>query len=226
MKPANHSTGLITLSGLVCVSVLTGLAYFKVQTIAQTAASPQMQASARPLPATTKPVIAGKQTWKELSTTQKKVLQPLQAEWDRIDGLNQAKWLQIANRFVSLKPDEQKRIQKRMELWAALSPEQKQIARLNYSRTKKIETAQKTKQWELYQQLPVEKKQLLASGVPFQLAGVQSPKMLADTISTANAENAAASATEQASASASLTSDVEVSASPANPSDLPAAKQD
>ncbi|MES2041860.1 MAG: DUF3106 domain-containing protein [Pseudomonadota bacterium] len=230
MKPVNKTIELTSLSGLVGVVGITGIAalagllFFNINEATHaTVASQQASNVAKQAPGNIKPAsrLLGKSDWKQLNAAQQQVLLPLLSQWDKLDDKNKAKWVTIADRYVSLKPEEQKRIQKRMELWAQLSPEQKQIARLNYSQAKKIEATQKTKQWELYQQLPAEKKQLLANGVPYQLATLQTPKNLADTITTASTENTAASATEQTSVSASVAADVEVSASPASNGDLP-----
>jgi hypothetical protein len=210
----------------VSVAVLTGLLLSNIHESKKAANAGQQASNAARLAAGNKLAahLASKSGWGQLTAAQQKTLSPLLPEWDKFDEKNKAKWVTIANRYPNLKPEEQKRIQKRMEQWAQLSPEQKQIARLNYAQTKKIEAAQKTRQWELYQQLPAEKKQLLASGVPFQLATVPAPKPLADTITTASTENVAASATEQSSASASQAADLEVTASPASRGDLPVAK--
>lgn len=227
MKPVKKTMDMASFGAIAGIAALAGLLLFNInETTQATAASQQATnvTNATKLAAgKTKPAsrLAGKSDWKQLSAAQQQTLLPLFAQWDKLDDKNKAKWITIADRYISLKPEEQKRIQKRMELWAQLSPEQKQIARLNYSQAKKIEATQKTRQWELYQQLPAEKKQLLANGVPYQLATLQTPKNLADTITTASTENAAASAAEQTAVSASVAADVEVSASPASNGDLP-----
>lgn len=227
MKPVNKTIDLASIGAVAGIAALAGLLLFNIHETRQAVVASLQASNAVKLAAgNAKPAsrLVGKSDWKQLNAAQQQVLLPLLSQWDKLDDKNKAKWVTIADRYVSLKPEEQKRIQKRMELWAQLSPEQKQIARLNYSQAKKIEAAQKTKQWELYQQLPAEKKQLLANGVPFQLATVQTQKTLADTITTASTENTAASATEQTSVSASVAADVEVSASPASNGELPVVK--
>ena len=82
---------------------------------------------------------------------------------DKVEGLGKKKWLEIANHFSSLKPDEQQRVHERMRDWVKLTPEQRRVARENYARTKKIEPARKSAQWEQYQQLPEDQKIKLAA---------------------------------------------------------------
>lgn len=224
MKPVNKTIDLASIGAVAGIAALAGLLLFNIHETRQAAvASLQASNAAKLAAGNAKPAprLIGKSDWKQLSAAQQKTLSPLMSQWDKLDARNKAKWVTIADRYASLKPEEQKRMQRRMELWAQLSPEQKQIARLHYSQAKKIEATQKNKQWELYQQLPAEKKQLLANGAPFQFVTSQTPKTLANNITTASAENAITPAAEQTSASGSVTSNVEVSASPASNGDLP-----
>jgi hypothetical protein len=104
-----------------------------------------------------------KPLWRSLTPAQQLALQPLQAEWDQMDGVRKQKWLQLANRFTSMKPEEQQRVQERMREWAKLTPAQRELARETYARTRKIAPGQKTASWETYQQLPDEQKKKLAA---------------------------------------------------------------
>ena len=104
-----------------------------------------------------------KPLWRSLTPAQQAALQPLQGEWDQMDGVRKQKWLQLANRFATLKPEEQQRVQERMREWARLTPEQRELARETYTRTRKIAPDQKNATWESYQQLPDEQKKKLAA---------------------------------------------------------------
>lgn len=106
---------------------------------------------------------AGKSQWASLSRAQQAALQPLAGEWNKLDAPRKQKWLDIANRFASMKPDEQARVHERMRDWIKLTPEQRRTVRENYARAKKIDPGQKSAQWEQYQQLPEEQKKKLAS---------------------------------------------------------------
>jgi hypothetical protein len=104
-----------------------------------------------------------KPLWRALTPSQQLALQPLQAEWDQMDGVRKQKWLQLANRFASMKPEEQQRVQERMREWAKLTPAQRELARETYARARKIAPDQKTASWESYQLLPEEQKKKLAA---------------------------------------------------------------
>lgn len=104
-----------------------------------------------------------KPLWRSLTPAQQEALEPLAGEWDQMDGVRKQKWLQLASRFSSMKPEEQKRVHERMREWTKLTPEQRELARETYNRTRKIAPAQKTATWESYQQLPDEQKKKLAA---------------------------------------------------------------
>ena len=101
--------------------------------------------------------------WSELSVVQQQALLPLATEWDKLDAAHKSKWLEISRRSVTMKPGDQARIQERMRAWVSLTPEQRRVARESYARTKKLNTDQKSAQWQQYQQLPEEQKKTLAA---------------------------------------------------------------
>lgn len=106
-----------------------------------------------------------KPLWRSLTPAQQQALQPLQGEWDQMDGVRKQKWLQLSKRFAVMKPEERERVHERMRAWIKLTPEQRELARDTYNRTRKIAPEQKSASWENYQQLPEEeKRQLAASG--------------------------------------------------------------
>src|SRR5471032_1180746 len=104
-----------------------------------------------------------KPLWKDLTPMQQQALEPLTAEWDKMEGLSKKKWLQIATRYASMNPDEQQRLHERMREFIKLTPEQRRQIRQTYARTQKLDASEKTAQWELYQHLPEEQKQKLAA---------------------------------------------------------------
>lgn len=106
---------------------------------------------------------AAKLLWAELTPEQQQALAPLASEWDALDVSRKNKWLEIGNRLRTMKPEEQQRIQERMRDWVRLTPEQRRLARENYIRAKKLNSDQKSAQWEQYQQLPEEEKKKLAA---------------------------------------------------------------
>lgn len=120
--------------------------------------------AAVPVPVKTAPAKPlEKPLWATLSPAQKVALEPLVVEWDKMEGMRKQKWLEIANRFSSMKPDEQARVHEKMREWVKMTPEQRRLVRENYTRAKRIDSTQKSEQWEKYQQLPDEEKQKLAA---------------------------------------------------------------
>ena len=110
--------------------------------------------------------------WSDLTVPQRIVLAPLSDDWDSFENFRQKKWLGIAARFPGLAQEEQRRIQKQMQEWGKLTPEQRKIARENYKAAKQlpIEKKQELKQkWEEYASLPSSSpalKPILPAAVP------------------------------------------------------------
>jgi hypothetical protein len=104
-----------------------------------------------------------KPLWRSLTPAQQVALQPLQGEWDLMDGVRKQKWLELANRFEAMKPEERQRLHERMREWAKLTPAQRELARATYARARKIGPEQKTASWASYQQLPDDQKKKLAA---------------------------------------------------------------
>ncbi|WP_229423354.1 DUF3106 domain-containing protein [Massilia frigida] len=130
--------------------------------------APTLTPVVKPAPAMAAPVaikpapMGDKLLWKDLSRPQQVALDPLKAEWDHMETVRKQKWLDIANRYSSMKPDEQLRVQERMRDWIKLTPEERRLARENYTLSKKIDKSKKSVEWEKYQQLPEEEKKKLA----------------------------------------------------------------
>ena len=104
-----------------------------------------------------------KPLWADLTPAQRQALAPLATEWDTMGDIRKKKWLEIGNKFSTMKPDEQRRMQERIRDWAKLTPEQRHIARESYARAKKLNRDQKSAHWQQYQQLPEEQKKKLAA---------------------------------------------------------------
>jgi hypothetical protein len=93
--------------------------------------------------------------WSELSPKQQAVLAPLAADWDKLDTTRRKKWVTIANRYPKMKPDEQQRLQSRMQAWAKLTPAQRKVARDNYKSLRQLPRPQRGEvhqKWQQYQQ--------------------------------------------------------------------------
>ncbi|HEX9395710.1 MAG TPA: DUF3106 domain-containing protein [Burkholderiales bacterium] len=101
-----------------------------------------------------KPATASRPAWAELTVEQQKVLSPLKTDWDALDRERKLKWIGIAKRYPAMKPAEQARVQKRMQTWAKLTPEQRRQARETYKQLAKQPPEQRGKlrdKWAEYQ---------------------------------------------------------------------------
>ena len=159
----------LTRTSRSAVNKVTGdtlISSLKTVAVAVLCAAMTMTSSAQAPVAVKPPVKApkplDKPLWASLTPAQKIALAPIADEWDQADGVRKKKWLEIANRFASMKPDEQARVHERMRDLFKMSPEERRVVRENYTRAKKIDPTQKSEQWEKYQQLPEEKKKQLA----------------------------------------------------------------
>lgn len=100
--------------------------------------------------------------WAGLTPAQKHALEPLARDWDGLDDTRKTKWLEIAPRFAALPQEERDRIHERMRAWAALSPAERQQARVGYQMVQQLKTRNREAKWEAYQALPPEKRAELA----------------------------------------------------------------
>jgi hypothetical protein len=126
-------------------------------------------------PAPAKPAKADKPLWRDLTPAQRTALDPLSGEWDQMNVVRKQKWLEMANKFAAMKPEEQQRVHERMREWVRLTPAQRKLARDTYARTKKLPPEQKTATWQSYQQLPEEQKQKLAEAAAARKHGAAAP---------------------------------------------------
>lgn len=79
-----------------------------------------------------------------------------------MENIRKKKWLGIAERYPSMKPDEQLRTQNRMREWARLTPAQRTKIRDSYKDFNQLPAEQKItvkQKWEAYSNLPAEEKQ-------------------------------------------------------------------
>jgi hypothetical protein len=100
------------------------------------------------------PKKAPRPAWSELTPAQQKILAPLQTDWESLDTTRRRKWVAIANRYPSMTPQAQQRLQKRMADWAKLTPQQRQEARERYLQIRKLPTKKRQEvrdQWQQYQ---------------------------------------------------------------------------
>ena len=107
-----------------------------------------------------------KPSWNELTAAQQQALAPLAARWDTVSESQKRKWLALSQNFPALSQPEQAILHSRMTEWAALSPQQRTQARLNFGQTKQLSPDAKRAKWEAYQALSPEEKHKLAARAP------------------------------------------------------------
>ena len=101
--------------------------------------------------------------WIELALPQREALAPLEQDWERLDVQTKKKWVEIANRYPKMTPDEQGRTQQRMREWAMLTPDQRRVARDSFARVRSMSPEQRADMLRKYHELPDEKKQSLTT---------------------------------------------------------------
>lgn len=105
--------------------------------------------------------------WQDLSPNQRSALKPLERDWSGIDAARKQKWVEIANRYPSMPPAEQRRISERMTEWAKLSPSERGQARLNFQNARQLAPEERQARWQAYQELsPEQRKKLAAQAAP------------------------------------------------------------
>lgn len=139
-----------------------GLVFMALGTIhsamAQTAAVTPQASTAR--------TIMSKPFWQDLNKEQQDALEPLQQLWSNMSEPHKRKWLALSRNFHQLSADEKSVLQGRMREWAALTPQQRTLARLNFADVKQLPQDQRRALWDAYQALSPEDKQKLASQQP------------------------------------------------------------
>jgi hypothetical protein len=97
-----------------------------------------------------------------LTNEQRVMLRPLAATWDSLASAHKSKWISVAHGVASRPALEQKKMQERMAAWAALTPVERERARLNFAETKKLSPTDRATEWAAYQELSAEEKKRLA----------------------------------------------------------------
>jgi hypothetical protein len=130
-------------------------------------AAPAPAAHPTPLASASAANIGTAAAWRSLNTQQQAALQPLQSDWNNLSDQQKRKWLSISANFPRMAVGEQTKLHERMAQWAALSPRQREVARLNYGEVQKMSPQQKNEKWEAYQALtPTDKQKLAAAAQP------------------------------------------------------------
>jgi hypothetical protein len=101
-------------------------------------------------------------TWEGLKPAQQQILAPLESDWDYMLPDSRKKWIQVANIYPKMSPQDQQRLQSRMSSWSNLSQKERRLARENYLSSLKFPPEKKAEAWTAYQKLSDEQKKKLA----------------------------------------------------------------
>ncbi len=178
-RPITHRVCALGFMSMVAASCLFGPA------LAADSTTVELKPSGRSTPAAEDETAP---TWGGLSSSQRAALQPLERTWKTIGPDHKQKWLEIAAQFPVKSTDERQRIQARMTEWAALTPEQRGNARLQFRQAQQFSPSNRQARWEAYQALPeAEKKELAARALPASPTSIAS-KHRAKAIPSGEAE--------------------------------------
>ena len=135
------------------------------------AASTQAAVTAMPMVGASAPTALEGPQWADLTGAQKVILQPLASTWNALGYSQKNKWIALASNYPNRSPESQAKLQSRMAEWAALTPQDRERARLNYAATKKLSASERAAEWAAYQELSDEEKQKLADKRKIKLKG-------------------------------------------------------
>jgi hypothetical protein len=115
--------------------------------------------------------------WSSLSKVQQTALAPLSATWPTLNDGQRRKWIAVAQNYGNLATADQEKMHSRMVDWAALTPKDRELARLNFAQTKSVGKPERAANWEAYQALsPEEKKKLAANAASSPTGAAVAPK--------------------------------------------------
>jgi hypothetical protein len=98
-------------------------------------------------------------------------LAPLEQSWNSLSEGQRRKWLALSESYPSLGQAEQEKLHSRMVEWAALSPKDREAARLNFAQSKSVDKSDRAANWEAYQALSPEEREKLAKGAKVKPVG-------------------------------------------------------
>ena len=99
--------------------------------------------------------------WSELKAAQREVLAPLESDWNGMPRSSKLSWLKLADRVPRMKPEEREKAQARISEWAALTPEQRRLARNNYRLAQGLDKDERVASWEQYSSMTPEQQSVL-----------------------------------------------------------------
>lgn len=99
--------------------------------------------------------------WSELTPAQQRELAPFAQQWNAWPLEEKRAWVRLADRLPKLPADQQARARARIAEWAALSPEQRRLARQNFRLARQLPAERRVQQWQRYDTMTPEQKEVL-----------------------------------------------------------------
>jgi hypothetical protein len=100
-----------------------------------------------------------------LSPQDQQTLAPLAPRWDTLTTQRKKMWLTIAKNYPSMPPEEQVKVQRRLERWVKLSQTERSTVRQGFKDIQKLPLEKKQtlrQQWDEYNKLPEEERRRLS----------------------------------------------------------------
>ncbi len=141
----------VVVSAALLSAVLIPTGDLRAQAVTQgstTAKSPGLQSLVEPL-------------WTDLNGQQRSVLEPFGAQWNTWSSQEKRIWVSLANKFPQYTPAQQSKAKQRIKDWAALTPEQRRLARSNYRMANQLPKAELDDQKKRYEGMTHEQRVVL-----------------------------------------------------------------
>ncbi len=124
-----------------------------------------------------------------LSRAQQNTLEPLRPFWEDMSYVQKKKWLSVADQYAALSPLSQARIREKMQEWAKLTPQQRKLARENFTNVQSSGKSDKHNQWQEYQKLSPESKLILIERAQQEKKELQQNEKPVGTAATTRPKN-------------------------------------
>jgi hypothetical protein len=128
---------------------------------AQSSPSAAQQPAARPILPGVGTLLRRQPAFSDLSPEQKFVLAPFADQWADMPEAKRRQWISLADRFPKLSAEQQTRAQERIQEWAALTAEQRRLARSNYRLARQLGSDARTEHAQQYDTMTDEQKHVL-----------------------------------------------------------------
>jgi hypothetical protein len=135
----------------IAVALATVVALVSAAFMLSRLPSPRQAATSAPNAVASPGPVPAANAWALLTPIEQATLQPLQAQWPRLDRAAKAHWIAIADRLHGRPSFAVARAARRMAAWQQLSPAERAQARLHYRLAERLTPAERERRWVAYQ---------------------------------------------------------------------------